>query len=279
MRLKPKGKLLQNTEKAAMHPCQAAQAIVSHNHAFQSAFRIWVSANLLMLGLALLASPTAASTQNICDTAAYQTARETGVPVSVLLSITRTETGRNQGGSLEPWPWTVNMEGKGKWFETEDAARAYVFQHFKRGARSFDVGCFQINYKWHGAAFRSIDQMFDPIENARYAAAFLKDLYDESGDWSAAAGAYHSRTPEYAQRYKTRFDRIRQKISGQPAPDQPQNIPDMRLASITADPVRINRYPLLQRVETKGVYGSLVPLAKTGGQALFQNAQPIAGID
>jgi hypothetical protein len=171
------------------------------------------------------------------------------------------------------------MEGKGKWFDTEDAARAYVFQHFKRGARSFDVGCFQINYKWHGAAFQSIDQMFDPIENARYAATFLKELYNESGDWSVAAGAYHSRTPEYAQRYKTRFDRIRQKIMGQPETGRPPIDPDMRLASITPDRIRVNRYPLLQIAETKGAFGSLVPLTQTGGQALFQNAQPIAGIN
>ena len=171
------------------------------------------------------------------------------------------------------------MEGKGHWFDTEDAARAYVFQNFKRGARSFDVGCFQINYKWHGAAFQSIDQMFDPLENARYAATFLKELYDESGDWSAAAGAYHSRTPEYAQRYKARFDRIRQKMLGQPETGQPPQTPDVQLASITADIARVNRYPLLQIAETKGVYGSLVPLTQTQGQALFQNAQPIAGLD
>ena len=47
------------------------------------------------------------------------------------------------------------MEGKGKWFQTRDEALSYVFKHFKRGARSFDVGCFQINFKWHGQAFPS----------------------------------------------------------------------------------------------------------------------------
>lgn len=157
-----------------------------------------------------------ASTQQVaalCDSAARRAARDQGVPLDVLRTITRTETGRGGNQGLQPWPWTVNMEGTGKWFQTEDEARAYVFSHFKRGARSFDVGCFQINFKWHGAAFDSIDQMFDPVANAQYAAQFLKKLYAEMGDWSKAAGAYHSRTPTYANRYSARFDRIRADLS------------------------------------------------------------------
>ena len=63
---------------------------------------------------------------------------------AVLKAISLTETGRKTGGQFRPWPWTVNMEGTGHWFDTLDEARAYVSREFKRGARSFDVGCFQI---------------------------------------------------------------------------------------------------------------------------------------
>src|SRR5699024_6482524 len=97
------------------------------------------------------------------DRAARQAARAHDVPLDVLRAISRAETGRPRQGGLQPWPWTVNMEGRGRWFDNADAARAYVFAHFKAGARSFDVGCFQINYRWHGDAFRSIDEMFDPV--------------------------------------------------------------------------------------------------------------------
>jgi len=106
------------------------------------------------------------------------------------------------------------MEGTGRWFATLDEARAYVFLNFKNGARSFDVGCFQINYKWHGDAFQSIDEMFDPKINAQYAATFLTDLYQEFGNWSEAVGAYHSRSPELAKKYTARFDRIRAGLTG-----------------------------------------------------------------
>ena len=219
---------------------------------------------LVLWPCAALASP---QTAPICDIAAQTASSESGVPLAVMRSITRTETGRTRDGALQPWPWTVNMEGLGKWFDTEDAARAYVFKHFKRGARSFDVGCFQINYKWHGQAFHSIDEMFDPLANARYAARFLTQLFEETGDWSAAAGVYHSRTPEYATRYRARFDRIHKTMQGAPL---------LRTASTNTRLPRVNTYPLLQSGEQAG-HGSLVPLGQGGGQALYGVAQPLYG--
>jgi hypothetical protein len=151
---------------------------------------------------------------NLCDRAAIRAANTNQVPLDVLRAISRAETGRASPNGLQPWPWTVNMEGAGRWFSTLDEARSYVFSHFKSGARSFDVGCFQINYKWHGDAFRSIDDMFDPQINADYAAKFLTKLYGEFGNWPDAAGASHSRTPKLATKYATRFDRIRAGLTG-----------------------------------------------------------------
>ena len=60
----------------------------------------------------------------------------------------------------------------------------------------------QINLLHHPNAFASLEEGFDPLANARYAARFLKELYAERGDWMAAAGNYHSRTPERAQAYR-----------------------------------------------------------------------------
>ena len=77
-----------------------------------------------------------------------------------------------------------------------------------RGAVSFDVGCFQINFRWHGENFDSVEQMFDPAANSDYAARFMAELYAETRDWTRAAGYYHSRTPEFHNRYSARFARI-----------------------------------------------------------------------
>ncbi len=171
--------------------------------------------NLLIAALMFLAQAAdAATTAALCDRAAQRAALAEDVPLDVLKAIARVETGRTQNGALEPWPWTVNREGQGYWFTSEVEAKSYVFDIFKSGVRSFDVGCFQINYRWHGKAFRSIDAMFDPDENATYAARFLAQLYAELGSWPAAAGAYHSRTQHLAASYSDRFQTVLAQLDG-----------------------------------------------------------------
>ena len=213
---------------------------------------------LSILGQAHAASSEQRQISGICESAARVASSETGVPLDVLRAISLTETGRRLGEGFLSWPWTVNMEGIGKWFDTVNGAKDYVDSHFSRGARSFDVGCFQINYRWHGQAFESIEAMFDPVTNARYAARFLDELYLELGDWSRAAGAYHSRTPKFAKKYRARFDRIRENLD---IPQPPIVVADVVSPTIAANPKRrVNRYPLLKPQRTTDGLASLVPL-------------------
>ena len=215
----------------------------------------------------------------ICDDVAWRASEATGVPISVLKAISLTETGRRRDGAFRPWPWTVNMEGKGVWFETPAEALAYVSENFARGARSFDVGCFQINYKWHGENFSSIEEMFEPLANAIYAARFLKSLFEETGSWTKAAGAYHSRTPSYAEKYAARFDRFRAGFLAEDGEEIPQ-MPDIVLAAYGTAPgapapgMRVNSYPLLQSGGTTGL-GSLVPIGNGTRGSLFGPATSV----
>ncbi len=142
----------------------------------------------------------------LCERAIVNGARRGGVPVEVLHAVALNETGRKDEGKLRAWPWAINREGKGYWFKTYEEALAFAKESLAEGRTSFDVGCVQINYRWHGRAFPSLEAMFDPEWTATYAAQFLRTLYEERGDWSAAAGAYHSLTPELARQYAARFD-------------------------------------------------------------------------
>lgn len=174
--------------------------------------RIWFATIIAILTfLAPLRSVEAIGSTGdagLCDAASVAAARAHDVPVEILRALTRTETGRSHHGKLTPWPWTVNMEGEGFWFKTRDEAFAFLSKHHARGARSFDVGCFQINFRWHGQAFGSLEMMLDQARNADYAARFLADLKVETGSWAKAVGHYHSRTAALAEKYRTRFDRI-----------------------------------------------------------------------
>ncbi len=218
-----------------------------------------------------------------CERAAVEAAAESGVPVSVMKAIALVETGRTRGGQERPWPWTVNMEGKGIWFDSREAALAYLYEHYKRGARSFDVGCFQVNYKWHHEHFASISEMLDPSANARYAAAFLQSLRTESRDWTEAAGAYHSQTPGKAEHYKEKFAAFRGQFEhedGRPL----VVMPPLRAVAVQEPRMdyplapRVNTYPLLQGGGQPAL-GSLVPLAQpTGTGGLFaRDMEPEAG--
>ncbi len=204
----------------------------------------------------------------LCDRAARIAAAEAGVPSNVLLAITRAETGRAKDGRLAPWPWTVNAGGKGVWFATRAEALAFARKNQEDGKRNFDVGCFQINYRWHGNRFTDLDQMFEPIENARYAAEFLSRLYSETGDWSKATAAYHSRTPEFADRYMARFNRIMAGLPGEKSTLAETG------AVANATPTTAagnNQFPYLFKGQKPASLGSLVPIANRQAKPLFRS--------
>ena len=116
------------------------------------------------------------------------------VPNGLLHAIAIVKSGRPdpRSGTIQPWPWTIDVGGQGYYFPTKTAAISAVRTLMAAGINSIDVGCMQINLSYHPAAFRNLDQAFDPMANARYAAVFLTRLYDSSLDWTKAAGAYHS---------------------------------------------------------------------------------------
>ena len=163
----------------------------------------------LWVGSAAAAVDPADQPAAVCEWAAITAAGEMGVPPDILATLTLTETGRRRNGVVRPWAWSINAEGAGSWFDDPAEALAFAQDRIDAGRPNFDVGCFQLNYRWHGENFPSIVEMFDPLENARYAARFVRDLHAETGDWRQAAGAFHSRTPHYAAKYLRRFDELR----------------------------------------------------------------------
>lgn len=199
-----------------------------------------------------------ASTGALCDQAAQKASKDYGVPLELMLAITRVETGRTQNGVMTPWPWAANYGGEGAFYPDAAAAEAHVARAMAEGRSNIDIGCFQINLHWHGAAFRSIADMFEPETNADYAARFLRELRARHGSWDAATGAYHSSRPEVAEGYLA-------KVSAQIARglDQPIHV-------AAADPVeRANLYPLLRAGNGQSLGSLVAPLSGDGPRPLF----------
>ena len=167
----------------------------------------------LILVIALLAPTsgwwTSVHAQDIdaraqCEAAIAAAERAEALPPGLLSAIARVESGRFDpaSGITQRWPWTIDAGGIGRFFATEAEAIAAVRALQAEGVRSIDVGCLQVNLAQHPNAFASLEEAFDPVANAAYAARFLRALYAETGNWPAAAAAYHSRTPALALPYQ-----------------------------------------------------------------------------
>lgn len=127
------------------------------------------------------------------------------IPSGLLTAIALVESGRpNAQGQLMAWPWTVNVAGRGQFFETKEAAVAEVRKQLDAGQRSVDVGCMQINLRYHPDAFPTIDDAFDPAKNVAYGAEFLASLHQVQGSWSAAVERYHSSDDGRREEYRER---------------------------------------------------------------------------
>jgi len=199
----------------------------------------------------------APSAPDLCRQAAETAADRTGVPLRVLLALTLTETGRVQAGVPQPWPWALNQGGESLWFPSRSEAMDHLETAVANGATNIDIGCFQLNYRWHGGAFASLEEMMDPTRNALYAAQLLAGHAAEQGDWITAAGAYHSATPDKAKAYLARFTPIYAGLGDTP-PATPTG----------ADPeAEENSFPLLLAGEAASA-GSIVP-RRTAGRALI----------
>ncbi|HEX4172020.1 MAG TPA: lytic transglycosylase domain-containing protein [Acetobacteraceae bacterium] len=150
--------------------------------------------------------PMATAQGLLCRSAVAVAERSSGIPAHLLAAIAHVESGRRDPltGAVHPWPWSVNAEGQGSFYETKAAAIAAVRAMQARGIQSIDVGCGQINLMHHPNAFPSLEVAFDPVANAAYAAQFLKQLFGQTGDWNKATAMYHSATPEIGAEYQQR---------------------------------------------------------------------------
>lgn len=150
-------------------------------------------------------APIAAS-DRLCRQAITAAERAHGIPSHLLAAIARVESGRRDAasGMFNPWPWTINMDGQGSFYDNKSQAISAAVSMRPRVTRSIDVGCMQISLTHHPDAFASMDQAFDPYLNADYGARFLTQLYERTSSWPKAVELYHSATPEIGQEYGRR---------------------------------------------------------------------------
>ena len=173
--------------------------------------RLFVLATLILANIAIAETGDGdvhhfLSTSNACTKFFDDFEKSYDLPSKLLASVSITETGRfNQNiGEVRSWPWSVNHLGQPFYFNSKSEAIAFVASLIRKGHRSIDVGCMQVNLKYHPTAFSNLHQAFDPGSNIAYAAGLLKKHYLNHTSWVRAIAKYHSgetsRGKEYANR-------------------------------------------------------------------------------
>jgi hypothetical protein len=172
---------------------------------------IWIVAAVVFA--ALSASPVASKprdTAGLCERATAGQESAHRIPRKLLHAISIAETGRwdKIGQENTAWPWTVTSSGKGSYFPTKHSAIRAVQKLKRQGVRNIDVGCMQINLKYHPKAFKSLNDAFDPESNTAYAAQFLVKLRQKQRSWMKAVKHYHSSTRALHNPYRAKVYKI-----------------------------------------------------------------------
>ncbi|MDX1974283.1 MAG: transglycosylase SLT domain-containing protein [Rickettsiales bacterium] len=223
---------------------------------------VWITCAGFLVSVSLTAAAHAYSSDRLIEGAKLCTRylpnfeRQYGIPTHLLAAIATTETGRyHEGLGLQvPWPWTINVEGKGYYFDSKQEAIAAVQRFRSRGIKSIDIGCMQVNLYHHPNAFASLEEGFEPQTNIAYAASFLRNLYEGGGgSWRKASAEYHSKTQsrgsEYVERVYDHWQRILDKLR-----QARVQVPESSVAALSEPSAPVARTQLASAQPAKPAY-------------------------
>ena len=153
-----------------------------------------------------------------CEYLAKEAEVRYGLPENILLSISRVETGYQKvDGVRRAWPWTLNAGGDSAYFQTKDAALKSLKKRVKQGVTNIDIGCMQLNFRWHKKFFKNLSDMMIPEKNVDYGARFLNRLYKRHGSWEKAVKYYHSSKSKFNVKYYKKVRAVWKKENNEPS--------------------------------------------------------------
>lgn len=184
-------------------------------------------------GLLLIAAPARAEAddRSVCQQVGLAAEQTFHLPPGVLVAIAKAESAL--------WPWTANVDGTPEVYRSKDEALEALTRVRSPRPANMDIGCFQISMRYHPDAFASMDQAMDPSENANYAARFLLELHERTGDWKQAIGLYHSATEPLGIEYRDRVMALWKDPPTERAPDQAPRWQVISIGPVTPFSVRV----------------------------------------
>lgn len=147
----------------------------------------------LMIALLVLLIGLNESQAKVSRKIIKEIARECEVPAVLLEAICQVES------NLEPH--AINMGGKAYFFKNRELAAKFLVSQIELGKTNIDVGCMQINWRWHGRHLQDPDLLLDERACLYYGATLLKVLAKQKGGWVQAMMYYHSSNPKAQAKY------------------------------------------------------------------------------
>lgn len=173
---------------------------------------------LCLLCLAVWTAP--AEARDVPPPAYQLAARDADIPSAVLYAVALQESGVTLRGRRVPWPWTLNVAGQARRFQTREAACADLHRALREVPRTrIDVGLGQINVGYQAGRFDHPCELLDPYRNLAIAAAILREHHTPGEDWLLAIGRYHRPAGGApAARYRRSVHQHLARVQGSPTP-------------------------------------------------------------
>lgn len=136
---------------------------------------------------AAAASPQPAPQAYSCPELIANAEARRQIPRGLLMAIAVTESGLNG----TPNPFAMNIAGRAYHAKNTSEMSQIITANKKRGITSIDVGCMQINLKYHEDNFQSYKQLLNSATNVEYGASYLIKLAREQNSWREGVMDYH----------------------------------------------------------------------------------------
>jgi soluble lytic murein transglycosylase-like protein len=122
----------------------------------------------------------------------HRVSRQAGVPATVLYAVALQESSISVRKRRLPWPWTLNIAGKGHYFATRiEACRALLLARQHTSPKRIDVGLMQLNLGYQQRFYQQPCELLDPTRNLTAAATILRQHRRPGENWMPAIGRYH----------------------------------------------------------------------------------------
>lgn len=125
------------------------------------------------------------------------------VPEQFVYGIALNESGKTlDRHQVRPWPWTLNVDGKGYAYPTRKACWLALTRFLAQGKKLVDIGLMQVNWHYHQEKLGDPWLALDPYANLHIGVRILRDEYERTHDWFQAVGRYHSPGSSSVQRQR-----------------------------------------------------------------------------